>query len=93
MLISVRRKYKGAIYPPKKKLRSVRRSKDVSLRQMADHFGVTEATISNYESGRTSVTEEFMVGSANFLNVDVFELFPESPLLRHLRDKFKVSKV
>jgi transcriptional regulator with XRE-family HTH domain len=69
--------------------RSYCKSNKITHKELASVFNVTETTIRNIISGKTKMSEEFMVKAAQYLNADVFELFPESPLLKHIKERSK----
>lgn len=52
-------------------IKRIRKEKGLSQRQLAELIGVTEQTISNYESGRRSVELEKLEDLADALNVSV----------------------
>ncbi|HWO95303.1 helix-turn-helix transcriptional regulator [Paenibacillus ehimensis] len=78
-------------YLPREKFKACRLDLGLTQRELAEIFFVTETTIRNVEAGRGVPAQEFMVKAADFFKADVFELFPEAPLLKHLR-KNKFTK-
>jgi transcriptional regulator with XRE-family HTH domain len=64
----------------------------VMLKQIAARLGVTEANLRNILNGKQRMTEEFMAITAEYLDADVFELFPESRFVQHIMKKMKVVK-
>ena len=55
-------------------LQRIRKEKGVSQQELADALGVTQGTISAWESGRWNPTVENLRAAAQFLEVTIDEL-------------------
>ena len=55
-------------------LQRIRKEKGVSQQELADALGVTQGTISAWESGRWNPTVENLRAAAQFLGVSIDEL-------------------
>lgn len=60
-------------------LRQIRKSKKLTLKQVADRSGMAVSTLSKVENHKISLTYDNLIKLAQGLEVDVSELFLESP--------------
>lgn len=57
-----------------KRLRELRRSKNVSLRVLADFCEVSKSTLARYEQGKQKPTADIIIKLAEFFNVSTDSL-------------------
>jgi XRE family transcriptional regulator, master regulator for biofilm formation len=60
-----------------KKLREIRKSKGVSIRELERRIGYARSYISNIENGKKRANVEFLAKAADALNVDIAEFFAD----------------
>ena len=59
-------------------LRNIRHKKNISLKQIADHAGVTVSFLSQVENGKTSPSLSVLKEIANYLNIAIGSILGES---------------
>ncbi len=76
------------------RINEIRKGKKVSMRQIADHIGVSVSTVNRYlgESHGEGMTLVFLVGAADALGVDVTEFFVDRKSVATLKDAVRPFK-
>ncbi len=89
----------GPRKPHRHFIREWMKAKGLTQEKLAARLGITQGTISKALKSKTVLTEEYLVGIADALDVDVADLFrdPASPtreeLLRGLSDTEKLTVI
>jgi transcriptional regulator with XRE-family HTH domain len=89
----------GPRKPHRHFIREWMKAKGITQERLADRLGIAQGTVSKALKSMTILTEEYMVGIAQALDVDVADLFrdPASPtreeLLRGLTDTEKLTVI
>jgi transcriptional regulator with XRE-family HTH domain len=76
----------GPRKPHRHFIREWMRAKGLTQEKLADRMGITQGTVSKALKSKTILTEEYLVGIASALDVDVADLFrdPASPTQEEL---------
>ena len=89
----------GPRKPHRHFIREWLKAKGITQEKLADRLGISQGTVSKALKSKTILTEEYLVGIADALDVDVADLFrdPASPtredLLRGLTDTEKLTVI
>lgn len=89
----------GPRKPHRHFIREWMKAKGITQERLADRLGIAQGTVSKALKSQTILTEEYMVGIAQALDVEVADLFrdPASPtreeLLRGLTDTEKLTVI
>jgi len=70
------------------RLREIRKKKGYSLKKLGKMTGIALSTIGNYETGRYSISQEFLSRIAKELDVTVQEIMPHA---EDKKEKFSVA--
>ena len=60
-------------------IKVLRIKKDISKQEMADFLGVDRKTYMRWEEGKSGVDSEYLPKIAEFLQVEITDLFPKKP--------------
>lgn len=76
------------------RINEIRKERKVSMRQIADHIGVSLSTVNRYlgENHSNGMTLVFLVGVADTLGVDVTEFFTNRKSVATLKDAVRPFK-
>ena len=89
----------GPRKPHRHFIREWMKAKGLTQERLADRLGISQGTVSKALKSKTILTEEYLVGIAEALDVEVADLFrdPASPtreeLLRGLSDTEKLTVI
>jgi transcriptional regulator with XRE-family HTH domain len=89
----------GPRKPHRHFIREWLKAKGITQEKLADRLGISQGTVSKALKSKTILTEEYLVGIADALDVEVADLFrdPASPtreeLLRGLSDTEKLTVI
>ncbi len=89
----------GPRKPHRHFIREWMKAKGLTQEKLADRLGISQGTVSKALKSKTILTEEYLVGIAEALDVEVADLFrdPASPtreeLLRGLTDTEKLTVI
>ena len=89
----------GPRKPHRHFIREWLKAKGITQEKLADRLGISQGTVSKALKSKTILTEEYLVGIADALDVEVADLFrdPASPtreeLLRGLTDTEKLTVI
>ena len=89
----------GPRKPHRHFIREWMKAKGLTQEKLADRMGITQGTVSKALKSKTILTEDYLVGIADALDVEVADLFrdPASPtreeLLRGLSDTEKLTVI
>jgi len=88
MKLQLKQMTKGDVIMQQEKLASIRRSMNVSQREIAEVIGVTTETYNNKELGKTQFKASEMFIIADFFNKTVDEIFlPPNFMTREVGEK------
>lgn len=66
-----------------RRIRRWRQLNSMTQADLADAVGVTQATLSHYETGKRDISVAILLGIADVLDVSVQELTEGTPSVRH----------
>jgi len=71
--------FKNIVMSISDNLKKIRNRRNVSQQEVADFLGIDRKTYVNWESGSADIKSSFVPKLAEFLNVDINDLFREKP--------------